>query len=184
MTSARLLRRSGAILLAFLLAVAGCTALLGPEPPDSLEQAATDANWATEQIAQLPAWTRGRTTEGLFFRPGADPLTWRSGQDNYSRYANAILNGSNIFNPDGKSRRYDAAHHAEVKAAAYMRKSTLSYAVLVINNTEGICGDGLPAGCTNAVPVVLPEGYRLVVWWPDLNRAAQGPTHLDGAANQ
>jgi hypothetical protein len=61
-----------------------------------------------------------------------------------------------------------------------MRKQKFSYAVLVINNTNGVCGDSSTGVCTAAVPIVLPEGYRLMVWWPDKQRNAQGPKPLDG----
>lgn len=172
-----------AVLLALCASLAGCGQLLGPQPPESLKTAATDATWATKQLAKLPRWSKGQPTRALFFRPGAEPLAPQSGQDNYARYANALLKGSRVFNPDGKVGPFDVARHVEVKAAAYMRKNVLSYAVLVINNTDGVCGQGLPAGCTNAVPAVLPEDYRLVVWWPDKQGSAQGPTHLDGAAD-
>ena len=188
MTSTGRHRRDSAILaalLAFCLTLAGCAALLGPEPPDSLKQAATDADWATKQIADLPKWTPGSVTAAWFFRPGAERVRVDSGKgDALANYANAILKGSQVFNPDRRPGPFAASWHAEVKAAAYMRKNVLSYAVLVINNTGGVCGEGQPEGCTTAAPIVLPEGYRLVVWWPDQQGSAQGPNHLDGTSDR
>lgn len=150
-------RRALLVLFAVVaLLLGGCASLFGPEPPSTLKQAATDPEWAAEQIAKLPKWSKGQTTQGIFFRPGtkAKPLNWPSGRDSYARYANAVLKGSRRFNPEHKPGPFDAAHHSEDKSK----------------------------GCSTAVPVVLAEGYRLVVWSPGDGEPDR--TTLDGGTDE
>lgn len=158
----------------------------GPEPPESLRQAATDSQWAATQLAQLSARAEGDKTRGLFFRPGkaTRPLLVISGRGDgpeqdprYYESARQLLIDSGEFDANTAA---NAAAHVEVKAAAYMRLNSLSYAVIVINHASGPCGneDGTGAGCTRAAPIVMPEGYRLMVWWPAQPEPRRQP--LDG----
>ena len=165
-----------AVTLAWIFATAGCGAF-GPEPPESLREAASNADWATARIAELPV-RQGGKTQGILYRPGAAPLKSESGEFGEYNYAKAILKGSE--KSATQPELLAAASHVEVKAAALMRKQKVSYAVLVINNTDGVCGDSTTGVCTTAVPIVLPDSYRLMVWWPDQQRRAQGPKALDG----
>jgi hypothetical protein len=72
-----------------------------------------------------------------------------------------------VLQPPNPQAPYPAASHSETKAAVWMRQNKITYAVAVINNTGGPCGQEDPKDypCTAAILAILPVGSTMVVWW-------------------
>jgi hypothetical protein len=92
-------------------------------------------------------------THGRWVGPSGESQAIVSGKDEL--YHQAI----EVFR-EMKSRHIpQRAADVEMKLAAHMRKNGIRSATVVINN-EPCAG---PMGCDELVPVILPQGYRLVV---------------------
>jgi hypothetical protein len=129
--------------------------------PESIEQAARDAEWAAGRAESIPR-TDQKTT-GLFYDSDGAEHSYTSGEkDNAAAEAVAVL--KEVGAPASPLGNYPAASHVEVKAAAAMRRGEVKHGVLVINHPGGPCPGDL--GCTNMLPLVLSEGTTLTVWWP------------------
>jgi hypothetical protein len=71
--------------------------------------------------------------------------------------------------------QYPAATHVEVKVAALMRETEVKTAVWSSTTRTGPCPPiGLGLSCQDALPQILPAGYRLRVWYAN----AQGEMHF------
>jgi hypothetical protein len=129
--------------------------------PESIEQAARDVAWAAERAESIPRTDR-KTTGLLYDSDGAEHSYTSGEKDNAAVEAAAVL--KEVGAPASPIGTYPAASHVEVKAAAAMRRGEVKHGVLVINHPGGPCTGDL--GCTNTLPLVLPEGATLTVWWP------------------
>jgi hypothetical protein len=135
--------------------------------PDSLEGAATDAEWAADRIESLRE-KDAKVTTGLFYDPDGTQHNYSSGYDEDSDLAEQALRDAGVeFPPVG---RHPAAAHVETKIAALMRENGITYGVVVINNDRGPCGADPTAerrfSCGVSVPAILPAGSTLAVWFP------------------
>lgn len=133
--------------------------------PDAISGAMTDASWAADRLEGI---AKKKETAGLFYDADGMLHEYDSSQTEDSRRAWEVGRDAGVFDPRGPSFLVD---HAEVKVAAAMRDSGVTAGVLVINKTDGPCGrnrDGSidQASCLSVVPQLLPEGAKLVVWWP------------------
>ena len=129
--------------------------------PDSIEQAAADAEWAASRAKSIPR--TDRKTTGLFYDTDGMEHSYTSGEkDNAAAEAAAAL--EEVGAPASPIGTYPAASHVEVKAAAAMRRGEVKHGVLVINHPDGPCPGEL--GCTTTLPMLLTEGATLTVWWP------------------
>lgn len=63
-----------------------------------------------------------------------------------------------------------------------MRATGVMAGVMVINNPTGICGGENPGpySCVNVLPVLLPHGATLVVWWHDATDNEMAQTSFVG----
>ena len=129
--------------------------------PDSIEQAADDAEWAAARAESIPRTDR-KTTGLLYDSDGAEHSFTSGEKDDAANEAAATL--QEVGAPASPIGTYPAASHVEVKAAAAMRSGNVKNGVLVINHPGGPCPGEL--GCTTALPLVLSEGATLTVWWP------------------
>ncbi|MGB3445050.1 MAG: DddA-like double-stranded DNA deaminase toxin [Actinophytocola sp.] len=135
--------------------------------PDSLEGAATDAEWAADRIESLRE-KNAKVTTGLFYETDGIQHTYSSGYDEDSDLAEQALRDAGVdFPPVG---RHPAAAHVETKIAALMRENGITYGVVVINNDRGPCGADPTSerrfSCGVSVPAILPAGSTLAVWFP------------------
>lgn len=132
--------------------------------PSSVEDAANDAQWAANRIAEIAG---EHDTTGVLYDSDGNSTTFTSGEtgDAFQRaleYLSSILGGENYAR--------QAAGHVETKAAAAMRQRDQTFAVLVINHTKGPCDWASRLGCQQLVPLMLPRGTTLVVWSPGGHR--------------
>ncbi|GAA2693057.1 MULTISPECIES: DddA-like double-stranded DNA deaminase toxin [Actinosynnema] len=169
-------------------------------PPDLMTRG-RDPLWAERQqalLADRPGGT-GATTgllhttggDGLYltsgnYRPSAsspqqraarreaEPLEERAERDRMERTDLVLRTSGHYPWPPQSATRARGVDHVEVKAAALMAETGLTYGVLLINNT--VC-DG-PDGCWRAVRALLPLGSTLVVW----ERGNTVPVVIDGTA--
>jgi hypothetical protein len=97
-------------------------------------------------------------TSGEGSRTDPDPL-WQEA-------AKLLATAPGINQPNPRAP-YPVASHAEPKGAVWMRQNKITYTVVVINNTDGPCGQERPEkfACTQAVRAILPVGSTMVVWW-------------------
>jgi len=156
-------------------------------PPDA-HAAASSADWAVDTFESLPEREpRGKTT-GMWFADSVATKTIVSGQkidnedDPLWLEAKNLLAAAGIAHPPVGA--HPAAAHAETKAAVWMRQQGISYAVAVINNRTGPCGEETPApfGCSSAVPALLPTGSTMVVWWWSDRAGTMKSTTYEGTA--
>ena len=158
--------------LAWIFVVPSCSTKFGCESapatahaddgncPDDAEEAAQDANWARSRWATI----KDRPlTVGLFYDDDGVEHPFTSGEGEEADHAAEVLR--QVGAPSTAKGTYPAATHVEVKAAVAMRDADEETGVIVINHPDGPCVPGL--GCSTAVPLVLPEGSSLVVWWFD-----------------
>lgn len=129
--------------------------------PESIEQAALDAEWATRRAESIPRTDR-KTTGLLYDSDGAEQSYTSGEKDTAAVEAAAVL--KEVGAPASPIGTYPAASHVEIKAAAAMRRGEVKHGVLIINHPNGPCTGDL--GCTAAVPLVLSERATLTVWWP------------------
>ena len=136
--------------------------------PADVQQAAQDSRWAGNRIASI---TDDRLTTGLLYTEDGAETRLTSGESG-DEFDSAI---GYLGDRLGKKQ---AAGHVEVKAAAMMRDKGSTYAVLVINNPDGMCGYVLLGlGCRQVAALILPKGSTMVVWWP-----SGGPVPITGSA--
>jgi hypothetical protein len=147
--------------------------------PDAISSAMIDSSWAADRLASI---ADQRETTGLFYDPDGMLHQYDSSRNEDSRQAWEVGRDAGVFDPRGPSFLVD---HVEVKVAAAMRKNGVPAGVLVINKTDGPCGrnrDGSieRASCLSVVPRLLPEGAKLVVWWPDKDGTSVSTTFVGG----
>jgi hypothetical protein len=141
--------------------------------PPNIKAAATDAVWAHGVYDNLPAWQDGGKTTGWFFAEGEATEKLTSGEgtkaepDPLWQEAVKLLAAAPGIEQPHPLAAHPAASHSETKAAVRMRQNKVTYAVAVINNRLGPCGQerDQPLGCTSAVRAILPVGSSMVVWW-------------------
>lgn len=123
-----------------------------------------------------------RITTALFYdQDGHEPHTFSSGEDDDTDLTDEILHDANVAFPR-QARTHPAAAHVEAKAAARMRATGVMAGVMVINNPTGICGGENPGpySCVNVLPVLLPHGATLIVWWHDATDNEMAQTSFVG----
>lgn len=128
--------------------------------PSSIEDAATNARWAANRIAEIAG---EHDTTGVLYDSDGHSTTFTSNESDDAfqlalEYLSPILGG--------ESYAKQAAGHVETKAAAAIRQRDQTFAVLVINHTKGPCDWASRLGCQQLVPLMLPTGTTLVVWSP------------------
>lgn len=148
--------------------------------PDAVSGAMTDSGWAADRLETI---IKKKETAGLFYDEDGMLHEYDSSRSDASRRAWEVGRDAGVFDPRGPSFLVD---HVEVKVAAAMRDSGTMSGVLVINKTDGPCGrdrDGRiePASCLSVVPALLPEGAKLVVWWPGANGQPTSTTFVGEA---
>jgi hypothetical protein len=133
--------------------------------PANIIDADGDAQWAADRWATIKA---AKVTTGLFYDQDGHEHSFLSGEDTDTDLANHILRDTDVAFPR-RADTHPAAAHVEAKAAARMRAADVPAGVMVINNPKGVCGGEVPSpyGCVNVLPVLLPHGATLVVWWHD-----------------
>ena len=127
--------------------------------PSSVGEAGANAKWAADRLESIK---EQRRTTALFYDEDGNEERLSSGSDATAEKAAEVLR--EVGAPASPISTYPAATHVEVKAAVAMRDGELKTGVMVINNEAGPCPGEL--GCVAAVPLVLPTGASLVVWWP------------------
>lgn len=127
--------------------------------PDSIGDAANDAEWAADRLATIADEPQ---TAGVFYDSDGQEHQFDSGHDADEDVATSALRELGIVGPNAT---LTVASHVEVKVAAAMRAQNIRSGVLVINRTTGVCGDGTYT-CAEIVPRILPAGTRLIVWSP------------------
>lgn len=132
--------------------------------PANIGAAASDRQWAANRYQTIKDQP---VTTGQFYDQDGTETTFTSGEDSDADRLNQILHAAGVAFPR-RSTVHPASSHVETKAAARMRDNNVTNGVIVINNAGGVCGvDGTgPYGCAQVLPVVLPHGATLVVWWP------------------
>lgn len=150
-------------------------------PPD-VHTAASDQAWAYSIREELPSWrpadpaTRrpADKTTGWYFADGLPTEAITSGEGSktepdplWTDAVKLLAEARGIAQPPNPRAPHPAASHSETKAAVWMKQSDVTYAVAVINNTGGPCGQERPQlySCTDAVSAILPVGSTMVVWW-------------------
>ncbi|HEV2782125.1 MAG TPA: DddA-like double-stranded DNA deaminase toxin [Actinophytocola sp.] len=150
--------------------------------PPNLKAAASDAVWARGVYDNLPAWRPADPathrpadkTTGWFFAEGFSTRKLISGEGSkaepdplWQEAVNLLGAAQGVAHPPNPRAPHPAASHSETKAAVWMRQNKITYAVAVINNTRGPCGQEAPQDypCTAAIPAILPVGSTMVVWW-------------------
>ncbi|HEX4700909.1 MAG TPA: DddA-like double-stranded DNA deaminase toxin [Pseudonocardiaceae bacterium] len=138
------------------------------ECPTNATAAATDSRWAASRLAGISA---SKITTGLFYDEDGTEHTYVSG---YDADADAVTNTLHAIGaPFPRSGPHPVAAHVEAKAAARMRDNGLAVGLLVINNPRGVCTFDSGYSCQEVVPLLLPAGARLFVWFPGAKQAAE-----------
>jgi hypothetical protein len=125
--------------------------------PDSIRDAANDADWAA---ARLESIADEKVTTGLLYDEDGMVHRFTSRADADSQKALEYLRDVGFV---GRGTPM-SVEHVETKIAARMRATGVIAAVVVINNKKGPCGG--TTGCASAVQAILPEGSTLFVWSP------------------
>ena len=150
------------------------------ECPSDVTEAAGDAEWAADRFATI---ADRKLTAGLFYDSKGSRHRVKSGKDSAADRANELLRELGRLPPGASAFTAD---HVEVKIAARMRDEDVESGVLVINHPGGPCavvdGEPQPMSCQAFVPVLLPEGARLTVWWPQSGGSMASFTFTGGAA--
>lgn len=76
----------------------------------------------------------------------------------------------------GRGTYSGRACHVEQKFATQMRNDGAHSADLVINNSDGPCGQRL--GCSQSLPELLDPDQRLTVHWPDASGVWRQKTYV------
>ncbi|MEV5539064.1 DddA-like double-stranded DNA deaminase toxin [Saccharopolyspora shandongensis] len=130
-------------------------------PCGSTDSAEWDADWARDQLSQLPEFRKGGRTQGFTFDRDGQRQRWTSGYDDVlSERANLMLMNSDLFptlpNQDAAP---EVAKHVETKVAASMQRGDIHGVVLV---NRAMCRGSL--NCRRAIEAILPLGSTLTVW--------------------
>lgn len=139
----------------------------------------TDATWAADRLETI---AKRKVTAGLFYDADGVLHEYDSSRNDASKRAWEVGRDIGVFDTRGPSFVVD---HVEVKVAAAMRDSETLSGVLVINKADGPYGrnqDGSidPASCLSVVPQLLPDGAKLVVWWPGEGGTPVSKTFIGG----
>lgn len=133
-----------------------------------------DCGWVQTIFDELPKFGKAnRKTYGKIrdengkILPGAETDELRelmSGEhDSLYDEANELLRTSQQA-PWPSKGVFPPASHVESKYAAWMKKSGVQHAKVVINNNEGVCNDYM--NCRKAVEAILPAGWTMKVYYP------------------
>jgi hypothetical protein len=132
--------------------------------PDDVKGAATDDAWAADRLATI---ADEPTTKGLFYdEDGTEHSFTSSPRDEHADRVNELLRELRYLPPGATT---SIADHVEAKVAASMRDNTVMSGVLIINHPAGPCPPEAtstqPLSCRSLVPILLPKGASLTVWW-------------------
>ncbi len=135
--------------------------------PTTVQGLAEDSSWAQQRVQSLAGQPE---TAGKLYSTGLvggfQVRTFSSGYNADATRADHVIADAGIV-PAGRS--LNVAAHVEVQAAAFMRAEDITYAVLVINKSSGVCGVQVadqPFTCNAVIPGILPKGSILAVWSP------------------
>jgi hypothetical protein len=127
-----------------------------------------NAEWATDRFEDL---SEEKKTAGWYCDETGQPHKILSGDEKGAdaERARAVLHAKGAAT--AKDGTYPAASHVEVKAAAMLREDGRKAGLVVINNDRGPCDYTAGLSRVEVLPMVLPSGATLRVWWPQ----ADGP---------
>jgi len=138
--------------------------------PESIRAAMGDADWAADRFGEIQG---EQITTGLFYGEDGEKHTIKSGDERGedAERARRVLRAVGAASaPDGS---YPAASHVEVKVAALMREAGVRTGVMVINREGGPCAGAVGLSCGEVLPLMLPSGLTLRVWFPSGGRMEQ-----------
>jgi hypothetical protein len=135
----------------------------GDDCPGSLRAAWDDAEWAAGRFAEIEDDHR---TTGLFYDGSGRRRKYDSRDEKGTDAERAREILRRVGAQTAENGTYPAATHVEVKVAAMMRERGTKMAIVVINNDRGPCRYYMGLSCQEVLPLILPRGTKLRVWFP------------------